>query len=143
MKVLTLTEPWATLVIMGIKKCETRSWMTPYRGPLLIHAAKGYPDYAKDTTAYAKLCGWLPSDYDPDTVRGKILGQVELEGCLSTSDRLGKILAWVDALTETEYALGNFAEGRYAWFLKCPQKWDHPVPARGALGLWEWSDANG
>ncbi len=44
MKVLTLTQPWATLVAEGAKKIETRSWETLYRGPLAIHAAKGYPD---------------------------------------------------------------------------------------------------
>src|SRR4051812_11429933 len=41
MKVLTLTQPWATLVAIGAKHIETRSWETLYRGPLAIHAAKG------------------------------------------------------------------------------------------------------
>lgn len=40
-RVLTLTQPWATLVAIGAKKIETRSWPTSYRGPLLIHAASG------------------------------------------------------------------------------------------------------
>lgn len=38
MKALTLHQPWATLVALGIKTVETRSWYTPYRGPLAIHA---------------------------------------------------------------------------------------------------------
>lgn len=41
MKCLTLTQPYATLVSLGMKKIETRSWSTSYRGPLAIHAAKG------------------------------------------------------------------------------------------------------
>ncbi len=41
MKTLSLLQPWATLVVMGIKQIETRSWSTAYRGPLLIHASKG------------------------------------------------------------------------------------------------------
>lgn len=41
MKALTLTQPWATLVAIGAKRMETRSWSTSYRGLLLIHAAKG------------------------------------------------------------------------------------------------------
>ena len=40
MKALTLYQPWATLVAIGAKKIETRSWSTPYRGPLAIHAGK-------------------------------------------------------------------------------------------------------
>lgn len=38
MKALTLTQPWASLVVLGVKRIETRSWSTKYRGPLAIHA---------------------------------------------------------------------------------------------------------
>ena len=41
MKVLTLKQPWATLVAEGIKKYEFRSWKTKYRGKILIHAGSG------------------------------------------------------------------------------------------------------
>ena len=39
MKVLSLTEPCATLIKNGIKTIETRSWKTNYRGKLYIHAS--------------------------------------------------------------------------------------------------------
>lgn len=39
MKALTLRQPWASLVAVGAKRIETRSWLTKYRGPLAIHAA--------------------------------------------------------------------------------------------------------
>lgn len=39
MKVLSLTEPCATLIRENIKKVETRSWKTSYRGELYIHAS--------------------------------------------------------------------------------------------------------
>lgn len=39
MKALTLYQPWAQLVALGVKSIETRSWSTSYRGPLAIHAA--------------------------------------------------------------------------------------------------------
>ena len=41
MKVITLKQPWATLVAEGIKKYEFRSWRTKYRGKILIHAGVG------------------------------------------------------------------------------------------------------
>ncbi len=41
MKALSLLQPWVTLVILGVKQIETRSWSTAYRGPLLIHASRG------------------------------------------------------------------------------------------------------
>lgn len=40
MKVLSLTEPYATLIKEEYKKIETRSWMTSYRGEVYIHASK-------------------------------------------------------------------------------------------------------
>ena len=39
MKVLTIIEPYATLIKNGIKKIETRSWKTNYRGRLYIHTS--------------------------------------------------------------------------------------------------------
>lgn len=39
MRILTLTQPWASLIAIGAKTLETRSWRTGYRGPLAIHYA--------------------------------------------------------------------------------------------------------
>ncbi len=44
MKAISLWQPWATFVALGVKTIETRSWKTSYRGPLAIHAAKRRPD---------------------------------------------------------------------------------------------------
>ncbi len=38
MKALSLKQPWAALVAIGVKKIETQSWGTSYRGSLAIHA---------------------------------------------------------------------------------------------------------
>ena len=40
MKVLTIKQPWATLIMQGDKKYEFRSWKTKYRGEIYIHAGK-------------------------------------------------------------------------------------------------------
>ena len=41
MKAISLLQPWATLVIIGVKTIETRSWGTHHRGNILIHASQG------------------------------------------------------------------------------------------------------
>lgn len=46
MKALSLTQPWASLVAIGAKRIETRSWSTSYRGLVAIHASKRFPDEA-------------------------------------------------------------------------------------------------
>lgn len=43
MKALTIRQPWASLIALGVKHIETRSWSTRYRGPLAIHAGKAWP----------------------------------------------------------------------------------------------------
>lgn len=40
MKVISIIQPWATLIALGEKKFETRSWKTKYHGELAIHAIK-------------------------------------------------------------------------------------------------------
>lgn len=42
---LSLMPPWATMILMGSKRCENRTWSTSYRGPLVLHAsARTCPD---------------------------------------------------------------------------------------------------
>ena len=48
MKVLTIKEPWSTLIIEGYKKYEFRSWKTKYRGKILIHAGLTFENNMKD-----------------------------------------------------------------------------------------------
>jgi hypothetical protein len=43
MKAITIWQPWATLIELGVKRIETRSWATKYRGPIAIHAAARMP----------------------------------------------------------------------------------------------------
>lgn len=38
MKALSIKQPWAWAIVSGLKDIENRSWQTPYRGPILIHA---------------------------------------------------------------------------------------------------------
>ena len=57
MKALTVQQPWATLIAVGAKQIETRSWKTDYRGPLAIHASKNMP------VKNRSLCGWMTEPF--------------------------------------------------------------------------------
>ncbi len=73
MKALTLTQPWATLVAIGAKCIETRSWRTSYRGPLAIHAAKGFPKAAWNLCLGQPFKSALWPDYDEPGVRKSLI----------------------------------------------------------------------
>ena len=136
MKAITLTQPWATLVAMGAKQVEPRSWSTAYRGQIAIHAAKGYPKEARE------LCETEPFK--------SILLPAPLMGLPAPGDCLGMMLCVCDlwackpvekvrwTLSVTELAFGDYSDGRFAWGSRVTRVLDRPLPVRGALGLWEW-----
>lgn len=160
MKVLTLTQPWATLVALGAKRIETRNWATRYRGPLAIHAAKGYGDLGS-WKAMRDLCGTQPffealmpivpgfdTYCDRDAIfeqlpLGAIVAVCELVDCVSTG--LYSSVQHGDDIWQVppgnmsrEYSFGDYSPGRFAWLLANVRALPEPVPAKGALGLWEW-----
>lgn len=134
MKALTLTQPWATLVVTHNKKIETRSWGTKYRGKLAIHAAKGFPAYAKGLCydVCFKEClqfsGYASADMLP---LGAVIGVCELVD-------VKKIVDYTVLPKGKEYIFGDYGIGRYMWFLENVEMFDKPFAVRGALGLWEW-----
>jgi hypothetical protein len=128
MKVLSLTQPWATLVVIGAKKFETRSWKTDYRGELWIHASKGFPRWAQDLCGTKVFTIALSREKLPC---GMIIGKVFLEGCQHT-EMVAK------HLSEQEMAFGDYTPGRWAWQLAGAEQFAEPIPAKGSLGLWEF-----
>lgn len=132
MKVLSLTQPWATLVVIGAKKFETRSWKTGYRGELLIHASKEFPKHCRELCAEKPFMEALKFRSWTILPTGTIIGKVKLVDCISTSAanpaRVGK----------EELSFGDWNIGRYAWELRNPEEFAEPIPAKGSLGLWEY-----
>lgn len=57
-RTLTLWQPWASLVALGVKTIETRSWSTRHRGPLYIHAAARHPTFDDMRVVASNLDAW-------------------------------------------------------------------------------------
>lgn len=129
MKALTLTQPWATLVATGKKQVETRSWRTAYRGPLAIHAAKGFPAEARRFAEHERTLERLPSPIP----MGAVLCVVRLVDCQPVEEAIFDVSA-----LERLYGDYEYGQGRWAWFLEKPEPFSEPIPAKGSLGLWNW-----
>ena len=141
MRCLTLSQPWAALVSIGAKRIETRSWTTTYRGPLAIHAAKAFPADAKKFVYESVIRELLRQHF---TGIGPLHKQLPLGCVLATCTLLAVIptnshLISRISRNEQEDALGNFADGRFAWLLRDIKPLPKPEPARGAPRLWEWN----
>lgn len=148
MKALTLYQPWATLVAIGAKTIETRSWSTNYRGPLAIHASKN-PFYLHLQGIFP-FCESLKEKY-PESKRELEYAEFKFPmGCIIATCELDDVvlippfpvLYYSGAIPpeEPERSFGDYMPGRYAWILDSvmPSK---PFPIRGALGLWEFKGA--
>lgn len=154
MRALTLTQPWATLVAIGEKRVETRSWHTHFRGPVAIHAAKGlaYPVMNEtglslliESEPFASvlrphLSGYTAEERAADLPRGAIVGVATIDHVLPTGLTLHRSLTargYVArrVLSEQELAFGDYGEGRYAWILGRRVQVS-PIECVGARGLW-------
>lgn len=147
MKCLSMTQPWATLVALGAKRIETRSWTTNYRGPLAIHAANAFPMAAQWLCTsplfnnVLQLHGHSPKTRLP---LGAIVATCELIAVKRIFPEsygwqwegpTGRLHSY--PYTEQELAFGDFAPGRYAWLLADVKPLARPFMAKGSLGLWE------
>ena len=133
MKAITLTQPWATLVAIGAKQIETRSWNTTYRGLLAIHAAKGFPRDAQHICLRVPFRDCL-GNYGPHNLPlGAIVATCELVKVIRITPFHEHALP-----QEPEYSFGNYSTGRYMWFLENIKALEEPKFAKGALSLWEW-----
>ena len=135
MKVISLLQPWASLVVLGHKKIETRSWQTPYRGRLLIHASAGK---AGKAFAEADAIKRLLPDFTALPF-GAIIGEAELVDMVRFGRPTNKEEAdFLAGITLEEQAFGDFSAGRWGWVLERAFAYEEVLPAKGKLGLWEW-----
>ncbi|WP_138481669.1 ASCH domain-containing protein [Dyadobacter bucti] len=135
MKAISIQQPYAGLLILGIKKFETRSWNTKYRGEIAIHASaritpdglfwlnwltKEFPDKFFPGSEYHTIC----------SQQGMVIGSVNITDTFSTNEPM--------QIESLERMLGDFSENRYYWKCENPFVFPAPIPAKGALSFWNW-----
>lgn len=134
MKAITLYQPWASLVAIGAKTIETRSWGTAHRGPLLIHAARRWT--AAEQFAYFRsrdalvLAGWSHP-------RAEYLRDGKHLGCIVAVSRLADCREMREAPDGLDGRLGTYGPGRYGWVLEDVRPLPTPVPWPGERRLWD------
>ena len=132
MKVLSLTEPYATLIKLGKKKIETRSFKTNYRGELYIHASSTkIPKEWKNNKELMELVDGNDLNF------GYIILKCKLVDCVYMDEEfLDKIKK-----DKLEFICGDYRLQRYAWILEDIEVLDKPIFAKGKLGIWNYEEA--
>ena len=153
MYAITLHQPWATLIALGIKTVETRSWPAPERllGRIIaVHAGRRLvrrPGECIERELRARL--------GEDWIRAMPAGAVLATGTLAGMARV----EYVDPMTghavhdiDTEMGCavrtgrtlidpwGDFNAGRWLWFLDDMEALPEPVPAVGRQSFWRWTE---
>ena len=144
MKTITVKQPWAWLIIEGVKDIENRTWPTKFRGRVLIHAAAKpwtWQSLLKYLTPAMKSVfdkGGASRTWLDCLTKGKIIGSVEIVDCVINHPSV-----WAEKSQLSENADDGwlyFDHPTYNWVLANPIKFPEPIPAKGKLSFWEFDE---
>ena len=126
MKVITIKEPYATLIAEGYKEYEFRVWKTSYRGDILIHASKNIDKENSKRFENMNLT------YSP----GKIIAKATITDCILVDEEFSKKMLEKDPIVYK-----NLSRKRdkklYGFKLENVEK-INPIEVNGKLSLWEY-----
>ena len=126
MKVITLKQPWASLVANGYKLYEFRSWKTKYRGDVIIHSCKGvYP--IKENIMHLVNKNELKYGY--------MICIATIVDCIYIDDKFSEKMKKENI---NNYLCGDYTAGRYGWVLDNIRIIKEPIKISGKLGLWNY-----
>lgn len=136
-KCISLWQPWASLIALGAKTIETRSWPTNHCGPMAIHASKRFGPEERDICLEEPFYSALESMFNHtrgvfEVPLGAILCIVDLQECLRFVEGYRP--------PRREQDFGDFGPGRYGWQMKLVRKLETPVPFKGSQGFFEVPD---
>lgn len=152
MKAITLTQPYATLVAIGAKRVETRSWQPPaglIYERVAIHAGKGLGPVGGEAGLRHLLDGHYFNDtlgrhfYPDHFARAPVAPRADVEqlaGLLPRGAIVATAVLWqpfhtahmnLDYLPAQENAFGDYSVGRYAWPLRDVVVLPEPVEVTG------------
>ena len=142
---LTLWQPWATLIAMGIKLIETRVWRPPARvlhKPMAIHAGMTIADDKTigGTQVEAKIIELLGVEWRAIIPTGAVVATAVVTNGYKTAGFINN--GYVRVLDGKRYAkvkhdpYGDFSDERWLWMLKDIRPMDPPFKVAGRLGLW-------
>ncbi len=122
MKCLSVSQPFADLIIRGKKTIELRRWNTSFRGEFLIHSPK---------KIMAEDCKRLKIN-SKTLVKGAIVGKAEIYDVKKYDSMSGIIKD-----SKKHLASKSFQNNKYGFMIKNAKPFRVPIPAKGQLGFFE------
>ncbi|MCZ4340166.1 ASCH domain-containing protein [Sphingomonadaceae bacterium G21617-S1] len=128
LRAISLWQPWASGIPLGLKAIETRHWSTKYRGDIAIHAAKRWTREQRAFWAAEEAAGRLP----PAIPFGVIVAVARIVDVRPTEEL-------VDGISDIERLYGNYAPGRFGWLLEEVRPLRSNVLCPGRQSMWTLS----
>jgi hypothetical protein len=125
MKVITIKQPWATLIAKGYKKYEFRTWKCNYRGDILIHAGKGI-----DKEAVKRF-----ECYNLEYPTGCILAKATMSDCVEVTESFRR-----ERKKDNELVYRGIQDRNWNGYgFKMDNVEEiNPIEINGQLGLWNY-----
>ena len=140
MKTITIKQPWAKLIVDGVKNIENRTWKTKFRGRVLIHAAKAKYENTFDLLSEAQFSS-LSRDQYLEAYNGleysSIIGSVEIVDCVVNHPSVWAEKSYHYKSNESNPDCDDDII-IYNWVLANPIKFPEPIPAKGKLSFWDY-----
>lgn len=131
MKAISLWQPWATAMAIGLKSIETRHWSTNVRGLIAIHAAKQWQLPEREWAAE------LAELHDAPAIANPPLGRLVAVGKLVAVKRTEDLIS---TISDAEKTFGNYEPRRFGWIFQDIVALPAPIPFRGAQGFFDVPD---
>jgi len=130
---LSVRQPWASFIVSGFKRVETRTWRTSLRCRILIHAALSWSPLQAELcqrAPFRRILRLIGADSHPELAlpRGALLGTARVDAVIPTR-RVRHVLPIAD--WQHEQPLGFFDPRHFAWMLSAPHLFLKPIPCGG------------
>lgn len=150
---LSVRNPWASLIVLGLKGIENRTWTTNYRGRIAIHASSkpseiaAYRQFLEDPPLVEDhsrqgFVDYLDEEFDPEDPENQetsvIIGTVEIVDVIDTEadDFDESQLDIKSPGFDFTWEFAAFGDVRYLWVLANPMAFETPIGCHGKLNLW-------
>lgn len=141
-KCITIKQPWASLIVEGVKDIENRTWKCPqkYIGQrVLIHASqKPVKFYGLGDILTKEQFDSLNGSIEPfmGNYCGYIIGSVEIVDCVVNHPSIWAEKSNIAAQYDD---VSIVVDPIYNWILANPIKFPEPIPCKGKLSFWDYN----